>query len=342
MTTTRRTLLGAGAGLIGGFMAGGALAAEQRLTDMAGKSVAMPDPIRRLATFGPVPVLNSFIFAFRDQGLIVNGLPENFARSPRWKYQPVFAPGLQSRPILQGAGNILLSDRIVQARPDLVLTMSTDVVHALDGLRIPCLQLVWDKPDDVKALMTLLGQVLHKPAVAGEYGAYFDSTVARVDGLTGKLAADRRPRVLYCDLQRLTQPHLIAEWWIPRAGGISVTDNGRRAQSITFSLEQMLAWNPEVISDARQVPLAYGDPRFSSISAVRNKRVHVAPSGAHLWANRTVEEPLTILWAATILHPDLTRSIDIRKEARDFYARFFGVTLQPDQINEILRGVEAE
>jgi alkanesulfonate monooxygenase SsuD/methylene tetrahydromethanopterin reductase-like flavin-dependent oxidoreductase (luciferase family) len=51
------------------------------LTDMAGRSVALPSPVRHVATVGAVPVINSFVFALGEGGTIVNGLPP-FAGEP--------------------------------------------------------------------------------------------------------------------------------------------------------------------------------------------------------------------------------------------------------------------
>jgi iron complex transport system substrate-binding protein len=316
----------------------------RRLVDMAGRTVTVPDRIQRIATLGAVPVINSFLFAFQDGALIVNGLPPNFARSPRWKYQSVFAPGLRGRPVIQSAGNEPVVESVLQIAPDVVLTMTTGAIHPLEAAGVPVIYLAWDRSDEVKDLMSLLGELLDRPNVARAYASYFDETIGRVARITGGITDSARPRVLYCDFARLTQPHLIAEWWIGQAGGRSVTDNGRTTQSVTFSLEQLLAWNPEVIivNDARQVTGIYSDPRLREVAAVQNRRVYVAPSGAHLWTNRTIEEPLTVLWAAKTIQPKLFPSLDIRREALDFYARFFGTQLQPAQVDEILSGVSAE
>lgn len=320
------------------------LAATRRFVDMAGRAVLVPEHIRRVATLGPVPVINSFVFAFRDGGLIVNGLPANFARSPRWKYQAVFAPGMEKRPIIQGTGNEPIVASVLQAAPDIVLTMTRSAIRPLEAVGLAVVYLAWDRPDEVKDVMTLLGALLGEPGVAQAYASYFDATVATVSRVTSRLRESERPRVLYCDLVRLTQPHLIAEWWIKVAGGRSVTDNGRKVQSISFSLEQLLEWNPQIIivSDARQVKLAYGDPRLATVAAIRTRRVYVAPTGAHLWTNRTVEEPLTVLWAAKLFHPQRFASIDMHAAAAEFYSRFFGVQLSAAQVDEILRGVGAE
>ncbi len=319
------------------FAASFASVAECRtVTDMTGRVVALPDTVSRIITLGPVPVLNGFLFAFGEQNAVINGLPPELTR----RFQYVFAPGLAGKPIVQGAEKGLAIEEIVGLKPDLILTMDMITAQTLEKLGLPVVFLKWTAPEDVKALMVLLGDVLGKRQAADDYGRYFDQTLERVSKTLGLIDEGRRPRVLYVNFRRLTQPHRIAEWWIAKAGGRSLTDDGRAQESVTFSLEQMLAWDPEVVivADRGEAELVLQDPRLQSLSAVRNKCVHVAPAGAHLWANRTVEQPLTVLWAATILHPEKFTLEALRDEMTAFYERFFHVHLSREQIDEILAG----
>ena len=154
------------------------------------------------------------------------------------------------------------------------------------------------------------------------------------------VTAAERPRVLYLQPGTLTQPRLIAEWWIPAAGGISVTDDGRTAESRTFSMEQVLLWDPDIliVTDPKDVTLVGNDRRFRQLKAVQAGRVHVVPVGAHTWSNRTAEQPLTLLWAAKTFHPARFADLDLAAETASFYREFFGYTLSEAQVREILSG----
>ena len=111
--------------------------------------------------------------------------------------------------------------------------------------------------------------------------------------------------MLYLQPETLTQPRLIAEWWIPAAGGISLSDDGRRTESRSFSLEQLLLWDPEILilTTPQAVQQVRTDSAFAGLRAVRENKLHVVPVGAHTWSNRTAEQPLTVLWAARTFHP---------------------------------------
>ncbi len=310
------------------------------VTDMAGRRVLLPREVKRIVTLGPVPVLNSFIFALGEGEKIVSGLPFSFARSPRYKYQTLFAPALAHEPDLQGSGAGLDLEALLKVRPDVIFTMDRRTCDVLERNGFAAVFLSWRRPDDVKLLMTLVGEVLNRQDRAAEYLKYFDDTVKRVREVVSRVPEQKRPKVLLCTVRSLTQPHLIAEWWIETAGGISVTNNGRSIENFTFSLEQMLAWNPDVLLVSGQEDLKeiYKDRRFLAIKAVKSHRVYIAPCAAHLWANRTAEQPLTVLWAAKIFYPESFRNLDLVKEMEYFYGRFFHYQMSDGEAREILNG----
>lgn len=312
--------------------------ADRTITDMAGRDVVISDHISRVATIGPVPVLNSFVFALGEAKSLVNGLPPNLS-GPRWKLQYLVDPDLAQRPVLQGGGGAPLVEGLLETRPDVVLTMDRQTIDLVARAHTPAVFLAWRQPEDVKAVMRLLGQIYGKAEAAEAYCSYFDATLGKIAARLAQQPA-QRPRVLYASLKRMTQPHLIAEWWIAKAGGRSVTEGERPTEALTFSREQVLAWDPEVmiVSSAAEVADAYADPRLATVSAIRNRRVAAIPTGVHLWGNRTVEQPLTVLWAAQLIHPDLFRDWDIRDEIGSFYATFFKTPLTKPQVEEMLGG----
>lgn len=321
------------------LLGGTAGAAERTFTDMAGRAVAVRDPVERIVTIGSVPVINSFVFALGDAREIVSGLPE-FARRPGWKYQLVFAPQIADLPQVQDANRAPNVEAVLKARPDLAITLDRTSVEPLATNGVPTLFLAWREPEDVKAVMALLGDVLDRKAQAAAYNTYFDTTLASVRYQLAKAPQGARPKVLYMDAKTLSQPHLIAEWWIDAAGGSSVTAGARQAEALPFTLEQLLAWDPDVIFLATPADRKtfFDHPVMKELRAAKAGRVHVVPTGAHRWGNRTIEQPLTVLWAARLIHPELFKDVDVAQETKAFYQRYFGHELSDAQVAEILSG----
>lgn len=315
-----------------------AQAATTRLVkDMAGDETRLPAHVARVATVGPVPVLNSLVFTVGAGHMLINGLPTNLRRS--LTYQTIFAPQIARLPALQGADQTSNLEALLGTEPDVVLTMDRAGAENMRRAGVPALYIAWRKPDDVKAAVRLLGELFERQDYAERYVAYFDATLARVATTLGRAAASR-PRVLYFNPTTLTQPHLVAEWWIRAAGGDSVTDDGRAVESRSFTQEQLLSWNPDIliVSGHREVEKVTHDPRFAALKAVREGRILVAPCGAHSWGNRTAEQPLTVLWAAKQFHPRLFADINLVAETRRFYRDFFGAEASEAVVEEILAG----
>ncbi|MHA3905090.1 ABC transporter substrate-binding protein [Castellaniella sp. WN] len=308
------------------------------LRDMAGRQVTLEQPIRRIATLGSVPVINSMVFALGAGNRIINGLPD-FARHPQWEYQYRFAPHLRDLPSLQNPDRSIRIEALIQARPDLALTMDRRTADQLEAQGIPALVLAWRDPEDVRQAIDLLGLALDRTEQARNYRASFDATLALVHEHLGG-ATVRRPRVLYLNPRSMTRPHRVAEWWIAAAGGQSVTDDGMAIETRAFGPEQILAWDPEImiVPSRGDVDLLLRDPRLARVTAIRDHRIAVTPAGAHMWGNRTAEQALTVLWAASVFHPDRIDRKTLVSGVEAFYRDLYGTPLTPTQIDEILGG----
>lgn len=325
--------------LLHGAIAAVADTARRQLTDLAGRTVELPTEVRRVATLGPVPVINSFVFAIGKGDTLVNGLPP-FARSARWKYQSLIAPNLSRQPQAQGFDNAPQLETLQRLAPDAVFAMDASTVRTVERTGLPVLFLAWRDAGDIGRIMQLMGEVFDRRERADAYTRYFDGVLERVRTAVAGVATEQRPKVLYFSLKTLTQPHLIADWWIQAAGGISVTADGRRTESVRFTPEQVFAWDPDVliVSSPEELAQIRHDARFRRLRAVRERKIHAIPAGVHPWGHRTAEQPLTVLWAAGLFHPSLFPGLNMTAEIKDFYRRFFDYPLSDRQAEEILHG----
>ncbi|MDQ7776920.1 MAG: ABC transporter substrate-binding protein [Paracoccus aminovorans] len=313
-------------------------APAREITDMTGRTVTVPDQIASVATLGSVPVINSFVFAAGKGALIANDLPPWARQSDRWAWQDVFAPQLAKSPRVEDAERNLALEELLTLDPDVALTFAKDTADLLGQHGIPTVVLRIQTPEDVKAGVALVGDLLGNARIGADYAAWFDGTLAKVAAKVDGVA--KRPKVLYLNPVNMTQPHLVAEWWIKAAGGDSVTDDGRSEETSALTTEVVLAADPDIIivGDPSHVARLNEDANLSQLRAVRDGRVLVAPMGAHIWANRTVEQPLTVLWAASHFHPELFPETEVIATVRDFYHNFFGTDLDDTQVRAILGG----
>lgn len=319
---------------------GQAAKATHTVTDMAGRTVELPTTVTKVVTLGAVPVINSFLFALGEGDLIANGLPV-FAANPRWKYQYVFAPQTEKLPSLQGADGSPSVEKIVALQPDVVLTMVEAQAQPLDAVGLKTVVLRWQDAEDVKKVVTLLGDVVGQPERAAGYQRVFDHTLATVADVVGDLPADQRVTALLLDPKAMTQPHIISQWWIDKAGGVPVTKDNKDQETLKLNVEQVVTWNPQVlfVGSPDDVRTVLADKRLAQVAAVRDRRVYSVPIAAHTWGNRTSEQPLTVLWAASKLCPDKFADGQVAQLTQAFYRDVYHVDLTDAQVNEILAGM---
>lgn len=312
-------------------------AATRTVTDMEGRTVELPGTVTKVVTLGSVPVINSFLFALGKGDLIGNGLPDNFTRDDRWKFQYVFAPQIENLPVMQGDGSTPLVEEIVKAQPDVVLTMVPAHAEQLSKLGLTVIVLRWQNDEDVKQVVTMLGEALDVPDRAASYVTTFDTILAEVAAEVSGVPDADRVSALSLDPKGMGQPHAIAQWWIAKAGGTAVTA-GNTVESLKFDAEQVVAWNPQVIfvNDAGSIATTKAEPKFAPVRAVVDGRIYAMPIGAHLWGNRTSEQPLSVAYAAAQMYPDRVSKEELTAWTKRFYTDAFHAALTDAQIADIL------
>ncbi len=320
-------------------------ASEKTVTDMAGRSVTLPAEIKSIATFGSIGVLNAFVEVMGCGDKIVNQMSASFTKTDQWKYQNVFAPQIANGPLFENAGEIQIEE-VLKAAPDVCLVMTEEEVAVLEGKGLKVLYIEWQELEDVEKAVTLLGEAFGKQDVAADYLEYFDDRVAKAEALAATIPEEEKKTVLYGRISEYIQPHLIAEWWITEAGGLSVTKENNTGQSpvantggaYQYTLEDLLAWNPDVMVSARsaEVEQLKQDARLSKVTAIKDNAIFVIPTVAHVWGNRTPEQPLAVMWMMNKLYPTVMTNAMLSEEISYFYSHFFKTDLTDDQIAEII------
>ena len=103
-------------------------------------------------------------------------------------------------------------------------------------------------------------------------------------------------------------------------------------------MEQVRAWNPDVILalDPIFFKAAQTDPLWSSVEAVRKKRIYLAPSLPYGWFEPPgVNRLIGVRWLMSILYPGQFPE-DLGQVTRQFYKLFYQVDLSQQQIEALL------
>lgn len=188
----------------------------------------------------------------------------------------------------------------------------------------------------------ILGSSSHQ--LAKDYLVYFQRNKALVKNAVSEVSANKPIKVYHAfgsPLRTSGAPSLNHDW-IALAGGVNVAEHwfdNVPSRAGDVSLEQVIHANPDVIVTmyARDTEIIKNAPEWQSITAVREGRVYTNPKGLFWWCRETTEEALQFLWLATVLYPEQTAHIDIRKETQQFYKTFFNIALTDQQLELILK-----
>jgi iron complex transport system substrate-binding protein len=180
-------------------------------------------------------------------------------------------------------------------------------------------------------------------AKANAYVTYFNSALANVTAVTSQIPQSQKVTVMHISG---TSPlyvdgaNSLIDTWITTCGGINAASSvSGNMQQVT--LEQELAWNPQVIFVGSATATSIQNtimtnPQYASLSAVQNNKVIVNPMGVFDWSRYSIEEALNIQWVAQTLYPNLFPNLSMATQTKYFYQTFYGYTLSNDQVQAIL------
>src|SRR5690606_20479105 len=199
-----------------------------------------------------------------------------------------------------------------------------------------------DHPAQLRDVGRLLGAETRGEYLAGEARRIFDLA----ETVLAQVAPDERPRVYYGrspDGLETGRGGSINVEAIEFSGGRNVAAQSGRGGLTQASMEQLLAWDPEVILTqdaefARRIP---NDPLWRGISAVRNHRIHLAPNLPFGWIDGPpgINRLIGVRWLLSILHPGRHPELSTENTAAAaiaFHRTFYGTELTQAGLDKLL------
>jgi iron complex transport system substrate-binding protein len=322
--------------------AAGPALAQRPMLDAAGRFVVVPDRVERVYAAGPPASV--LVFAINPDKLLgwTRSLrPEEAAFLPE-KYAALPELGR-----LTGRGNTANVEVLLKARPDLVVDVGAtapvfaslaDRVQQQTGL--PYL-LLDGRFEAIPETLRALGHAMGDQAAAARLADYCERAIAEVARRVAGVPQDRRPRAYYGRGPQGLQTALggsINAQVMEFLGAVNVAGAARGGLAVV-SLEQVLAWDPEVIftNDPSFYAAVWRDARWSAVAALRAKRVHLSPHLPYGWfdfppgANRIIG----LYWAGKILYPQLFPE-DLRAKTAEFYRLFYHREPSAAQLDALL------
>lgn len=322
------------------------VATAREITDMAGRKLTIPDKVERV--FGSAPPLNVLLHAVAPETMVGLSFPVTDEAK-------VFFPSrLQGLPVaggVFGVGQQMNAETILSLKPDIALAWKSPFVDqakiegAFAKMGVPVVFIQLDTLSDWPAALRFTGRLLGHEKTAQAEAEYVERVLAKVGKVVAAVPEAKRPRVYYAegpdglatDCNRSFHTEVIE-----LAGGYNVyrCEPKDHMGMERVSLEQVLAFAPDVIVTHERgfAAKVRDDVRWQGVKAVKEGRIHVVPRYPHNWMDRppSVMRTLGMQWLANLLYPQ-AYPVDMRREAKEFYTLFLGVTLSETDLDRLFK-----
>jgi iron complex transport system substrate-binding protein len=319
-------------------------AVARSVTDSAGRTVDVPDTISRVFAAGPPASILLYVLAPQDM--------VGWVRAPRASEKPFLLPSVHGLPELgrlTGRGDTLNLERLLAAKPDVIIDFGTindtyrslaDRVQAQTG--IPYL-LIDGRFQNTPTALRLLADVLVVKERGEKLARAAEEIFAQVDDVLAQVTHDKRPRVYLArgpeGLESGSRGSINTEI-IERAGAVNVVEGLREKGGIVnVSPEQLIAWAPDTIITLDPIfRRTVGDkPAWAPVPAVRDHRVFLAPNLPYgfIDAPPSLNRLIGLTWLLHTLYPDKA-SGNLRNQVRAFYHLFYQVEPNDADLDRLL------
>lgn len=235
------------------------------------------------------------------------------------------------------------AEQIAPLKPDVVFMKSylqKSLGDPIEQLGIKVVYLDLESADAIVKDIRNLGLLFGNSAKAEEIVSLIDASVKKVTDQTSTLTDEQKPSVLmlqYSDKGGEISFKVPPLGWLQTslvtlAGGTPVWKDVPTDGWTLVTLEQIAAWNPQVIfiidykgNAVDIVKNLKADAKWSLLEAVKNEKIFAFPLDFQSWDQPDTRWPLALTWVAMKLHPDLFSTVDFNQEIMSFYKNFYNL-----------------
>ena len=331
-----------------------AQAATVTVTDDAGRQVAIPAPeamekvyyanhVSQIYCMTLVPDLCAGVtMDFTEQELAY--LPERFASlenlgtsysGKELSPETLMAEGIQ---VIFAITAFDLTDKDIADAEDL---------QAQTGIPVVLLEGSLDKAAEC---YVKLGKMLGVEAQAQELADYCTTTLEQVAAAVATIPEDERVSLYYAEgpeglqTEPTSSSHaLILELSGAKNVAVDVEAEGGKGKSLV-SMEQVLAWDPQVIIawdeqryEGGADELILTSENWAPVQAVQDGRVYTMPQAPFSWIDRpgAVNRIIGLQWLTNLLYPE-AYDVDMVQTTQDFYRLFYHCELTDQEAKDLL------
>jgi molybdenum ABC transporter molybdate-binding protein len=310
------------------------------ITDALGRKVTFNKTPQRIVLAGKALfMVADAIYTFPEASKNIVALGSTAQGSGN--FIPMIDPTFKTKLLLdQSAG----AEQIAGAKPDCVIMKSSNAQtlgKPLEAINIPVVYVDFETPDQYQRDLKTLGQLFQDPTRASAVASFYQYKVKSITQAVSTLNDSQKPHtlILYYNNPNNTVSFNVPpmSWMqtslVTAAGGLPVWQDANPGSGwTTVNLEQIAAWNPDVIFIVSYftpvndvVTKLKADSQWQALSAVKNDKIYGFATDVYSWDQPDTRWVLGLTWVASKLHPDLFPGLDITKEAQAFYQNLYGM-----------------
>lgn len=323
-------------------------AGEREITDMAGRTVVVPDEIETVFSSSTVTAI--FMYTLAPDKLL------------GWNYE---LNELEKSIILEeyhdlpnfGMGDSINYEAVIAADPTIAVNVGTindkmisDCDKLSKSLGVPVVAVDGDLSASAEAYR-FMGELLGEEEQAEKLASYAEKTFADIEKM--EVPEDKKVRIYYGNGEDSleTAPAGSAHGQIiDMVNAVNVADlemgEGSRVQ---ISAEQLLAWDPDVIvvngepkadtSGASAAEAILANPDYASLKAEQDQQVYGTPNTPFSWMDRPMgpNRIVGIRWLSGLIYPEYL-NYNVDEEVKEFFDLFYHVQLTDEKLENIYSG----
>lgn len=326
--------------------------ATRVVVDHTGREVTIPKDINRIVISSILP-LPSVYCLFEGSAKKLVGMHPSSMAAAKNSILPKVVPDILDVNTNFLQGGELNTEELLNLKPDVVFYSANnkDEYDKLNAAGIPAIGFStskwnYDCVATFENWVNLLGNVLNQQDKAAGIASYGHQVYDEVQSVINKAGDIKKPRVLILfnysnGVIKTSGSDFFGQYWIDSTGGINVAADLKGTPEI--NMEQIYEWNPDIIYITNFSPYLPEDlynntiegNDWSSVKAVKDKKVYKFPLGMYRWFPPASDTPLVLKWLAQKNQPELFKDVDMNQEVKTYYKRFYHVDLTDDDIYQI-------
>lgn len=330
------------------------------IVDHNGDTVTLPKNIERIAVCDILPLPSVLSVFFDSANKIVAMAPSSMSAAKNGLLSELY-PEILNADTSAISGTDVNTEELMKLDPQVVFYSAASKKlgdklkkAGFNAVAISVNKWDYDASETLNQWIALLSEIFPGSAnkstelVRTYSGKYMKLVKERTENLT----AEERKKVFFLfqyseDSIVTSGQKFFGQWWADAIGAVNAAEELKEDNSVKVTLEQIYKWNPDIILMTNFTAFfpddlyknTVGSYDWSGVSAVQDRKVFKMPLGMYRSYTPGIDTPITLLWLAKTVYPELFADIDITKTTVEYYEIVFGVKLTDKQAESIFSPV---